>query len=280
MFHHRHGRHGYGKHGLGRHFFQHLHGAHPLQGDDVHPHVARHAGHDGASETARDGHHHGQGFSWHALWHGGGRPHRGGGHAHGGRGGARGFSGFGGFGGDDGDDGFARGRKFSSDDLQLLLLDLINSAPSHGYELIKALQTRSNGFYSPSPGMIYPALTYLEELGYVAVELEGNRKCYTLSDSGRDYLATHRERVDHLLAKLDHIAQRVEMMRRAMAGEDPLDPSAGGLLPEFHAARHALRAALMGANSADEQRRITAIIERATAEILAGAKPDADRDAD
>jgi DNA-binding PadR family transcriptional regulator len=178
--------------------------------------------------------------------------------------------GFGGFGGDDGDDGFARGRKFSSDDLQLLLLDLINAEPSYGYELIKALQTRSNGFYSPSPGMIYPALTYLEELGYAVVQLEANRKCYSLADEGREYLTANRERVEQLNAKLEHIAQRVDMMRRAMAGEEPLDPNAGGWLPEFSAARHALRTAVHQVEGADEQRRVTAIMVKATAEILAG----------
>src|SRR6266702_2881566 len=127
-------------------------------------------------------------FSLHALWHAIGRHHE---HRGGGRGGRFG-GGPGGFGGDG--DGFPRGRKFSSDDLLLLLLSMIDAQPSHGYELIKALETRSNGFYSPSPGMVYPALTYLEELGYVTVQLEGNRKRYELSEAGREYLAGNRER--------------------------------------------------------------------------------------
>ena len=57
----------------------------------------------------------------------------------------------------------------SAEDLQLMLLGLLEQNPSHGYELIKALGTLSNGFYTPSPGMVYPALTYLEELGYATV---------------------------------------------------------------------------------------------------------------
>ena len=260
MFHHRHGRHSSKSEAFGSHRFQGFQeSASAERGDsDATPHP-----HHGSR---------GRGFSFHALWHGAGRPHRGGGHF-GGRGGRGGTGGFGGFGGDDGDgEGFARGRKFSSDDLQLLLLDLINTEPSHGYELIKALQTRSNGFYSPSPGMVYPALTYLEELGYVLVQLEGNRKCYSLSDTGREFLAAHRERVDHMFARLAHIAERMDMVRRAMAGEEPLEPSAGGWLPEFHDARHALRHALGNVHSADEQRRIAAILQRATAEILAGTQ--------
>ena len=179
----------------------------------------------------------------------------------------------GGFGGDG--DGFPRGRKFSSDDLQLLLLALLDAQPSHGYELIKALETRSNGFYSPSPGMVYPALTYLEEIGFVTVQLEGNRKRYELADAGRQHLADNRERAEMMLAKLNHIARKMDSVRRAFAGEEPLDPSEGGWLPELIEARRALKHALFRRDNvpADEQRRIAAILARATAEIE--GKPDA-----
>jgi DNA-binding PadR family transcriptional regulator len=204
-------------------------------------------------------------FSLHALWHAIGHHHRGGE-----RGGDRGgrFGGPGGFGGGDGD-GFPRGRKFSSDDLQLLLLALLDAQPSHGYELIKALETRSNGFYSPSPGMVYPALTYLEELGYVTVQLEGNRKRYELAEPGRQHLANNRERVELMLAKLTHIARKMDSVRRAFAGEEQLDPAEGGWLPELIEARRALKHALLRRDNvpAAEQRRIAAILARATAEI-------------
>jgi DNA-binding PadR family transcriptional regulator len=202
------------------------------------------------------------------LWHAIGRHHdpRGGGGGGGGRGGRFG-GGPGGFGGDG--DGFPRGRKFSSDDLQLLLLSMIDAQPSHGYELIKALETRSNGFYSPSPGMVYPALTYLEELGYVTVQLEGNRKRYELADMGRDYLAANRERVELMLAKLTHIARKMDSVRRAFAGEEPADMSEGGWLPELNEARRTLKHALLRRDNApaDEQRRIAAILMRAAREI-------------
>jgi DNA-binding PadR family transcriptional regulator len=211
-------------------------------------------------------------FALHALWHAIGR-HQ---HHRGERGGDRSgrFGGPGGFGGGDGD-GFPRGRKFSSDDLQLLLLALLDAQPSHGYELIKALETRSNGFYSPSPGMVYPALTYLEEIGFVTVQLEGNRKRYELADAGRQHLADNRERAEMMLAKLNHIARKMDSVRRAFAGEEPLDPSEGGWLPELIEARRALKHALFRRDNlpADEQRRIAAILARATAEIE--GKPDA-----
>jgi DNA-binding PadR family transcriptional regulator len=146
---------------------------------------------------------------------------------------------------------------------------MIDAQPSHGYELIKALETRSNGFYSPSPGMVYPALTYLEELGYVTVQLEGNRKRYELADAGRDYLAANRERVELMLAKLIHIARKMDSVRRAFAGEEPADISEGGWLPELNEARRTLKHALLRRDDAPaaEQRRIAAILMRAAREI-------------
>ncbi|NHL67859.1 PadR family transcriptional regulator [Burkholderia ambifaria] len=222
-----------------------------------------------------DGHGAHAGPDWFAgLWHAIGRHRRGhdpfgGGGPFGGRGGRGGFSDF-------GDDGMPRGRQFSSDDLQLLLLALVAEQPSHGYELIKALDTRSNGFYSPSPGMVYPALTYLEEVGFVASQAEGNRKRYALTDAGRAHLDAQRERVDTLFARLTHLARKMEFMRRAFAGEsagsDAPDDAQPGWLPEFVEARLALKRALLhkSAADADEQRRIAAILRRATVEIEGG----------
>ncbi|MEX3971244.1 PadR family transcriptional regulator [Paraburkholderia caribensis] len=207
-----------------------------------------------------------------------GRHQRGGGRHGGPFGGGAGGPFGGGFGGGFGGegDGFPRGRKFTSDDLQLLLLALIDEQPRHGYELIKALEARSNGFYTPSPGMVYPALTYLEELGYVTVQLEGNRKRYSLADAGREYLAGNRERADLMLAKLSHIARKMDSVRRAFAGDAGQQGEAGddaseygGWLPEFVQARRALKHALLLRDNAspEEQRRIAAILTRATAEI-------------
>lgn len=171
-----------------------------------------------------------------------------------------------------GDDGFGRGRKFTSEDLQLMLLALLAERSSHGYELIKALDARSKGFYSPSPGMVYPALTYLEELGYVSVTLDGNRKRYELSPEGRAHLDANRERAELILAKLTHFGRKMDMMRRALAGQSPADETEGGWVRELVEARGALRHALLRHTNAspDEQRRIAAILERATREIEQG----------
>jgi len=179
----------------------------------------------------------------------------------------------------DGSDGFdgeslRRGRKFSAEDLQLLLLALLEEKPSHGYELIKALEARTGGFYKPSPGVVYPALTFLEDLGYATVDTEGNKKRYQLSESGRAYLDENRERLEQMLARLQHVARKMDWMRRAMRGEPQREPEQGGWVPEFVAARMRLKQTLAQHSGAspDEQRRIAAILNRAADDIESGGK--------
>lgn len=193
-------------------------------------------------------------------------------HGHGGHGGHPGRGGRpGGFGFSD-DGGLPRGRKLSSDDLQLLLLALIAEQPSHGYELIKALETRSNGFYAPSPGMMYPALACMEDLGWVTIQLEGTRKRYALSDDGRAHLDANRAHVDMLLERLQQAAQKMDLMRSALAEGEEGPGGRGAWSAELAEARHALKRALMtrAGASLDEQRRIAAILARAAAEIEQG----------
>lgn len=209
----------------------------------------------------------------HELWHAIGR-HR---HRHGGGSpfwGGRGDRGFG------DDDSFTRGRKFTGEDLQLMLLALIAEAPRHGYELIKALETRSNGFYAPSPGMVYPALTYLEELGFVTVQQEGNRKRYEIAEAGRAHLVANKDQVDMILAKLSYVAHRMESVRRAYAAEAEAEADdegstsahdAGNWHPKLQQARYAIKLALLRTLNADEseQQRVAEILLRAAAEIEA-----------
>jgi DNA-binding PadR family transcriptional regulator len=207
--------------------------------------------------------------------HGNGQPHGGGG----GVGGP--FSRHGrGFGGSD--EGFSRGRKFTSDDLQGLLLDLLAGEARHGYELIKLIETRSNGFYMPSPGMVYPALTYLEELGHTRVIAEGNRKRYALTDPGRAFVDSNRERIDLLWAKLDFFAQKMCQVRRALADEDLGGDARTGPNPSraLLEARMKLKEQLISRRHAspEEQSRIAGVLERAVAEIAAQAGNDRKED--
>src|SRR5271163_2790361 len=144
--------------------------------------------------------------------------------------GGRGFGHFGkGFldGGDMGSRAFGMGRKLASVDLQLLILELLAEKPRHGYEIIKALEERSKGFYVPSPGMVYPALTYLEEIGHATVETEGTRKLYRLTELGRSYLEEHREETDALFAQFTRVGERLEHMRRIMRSAEGTEDESG-----------------------------------------------------
>jgi DNA-binding PadR family transcriptional regulator len=167
--------------------------------------------------------------------------------------------------------GVPGGRKLSSADLQLVVLSLLERQPAHGYELIRTLEETSNGFYTPSPGVIYPALTYLEEIGHAAVAPDGNRKLYSITDAGRAHLDASRPAAQAILAALGRIGERMEQVREAFAGLDALDPRAAD---DLHRARHALKHALFSTRDCtpDEARRITQILDRTTAEIL--GRPD------
>jgi len=197
----------------------------------------------------------------------------------GGRGASRGGFAGGGFAGGPGfdDEGFRRGRKLGSGDLQLLLLHLLAEKPSHGYELIKGLEERSSGYYVPSPGMIYPALTYLEELGYARVEAEGAKKLYHPTEEGRRHLEQNREAVESILVQLERIGRKMAQMRQAMAeGEAEDEESSQGGGREVWHARHELKRALREARGAspEEARRIAEILRRAAAEIAGKVRGD------
>ncbi len=171
-----------------------------------------------------------------------------------------------------GGDGIPGTRRLSSSDLQLVLLALLADQPAHGYELIRILEERSGGFYAPSPGMIYPALTYLDEIGHAAVMPDGTRKLYSLTDAGRAHLTANRARADLMLDALSRIGGRMEQVREAFAGVTDADPQASD---DLHRARHELKHALMRKRGCDpeEARRIARILDRATVEIMGiGAK--------
>ena len=117
-----------------------------------------------------------------------------------------------GWGGDHGHHGMRgersrRGRVFEQGDLRLLLLQLIAAKPSHGYELIKAVEDSVGGAYAPSPGVVYPTLTLLEDLGYIKqVESEAGKKLYAITAEGDAWLASQAEAVAGLNARVETVA--------------------------------------------------------------------------
>jgi DNA-binding PadR family transcriptional regulator len=177
-------------------------------------------------------------------------------------------------GGDRGGRAFGMGRKLASVDLQLLILGLLEEKPRHGYEIIKALDERSKGFYVPSPGMVYPALTYLEEIGHATVEADGARKLYQITDTGKEHLESNRSTFEALFAQFGRVGERMDRLRRAIHieenGEESAEQEHRGS-KELMRARHELKFALADKwdSPREEQQRIVEILKRATEDILA-----------
>jgi DNA-binding PadR family transcriptional regulator len=190
----------------------------------------------------------------------------------------RGHHGFGHFGkgfmegGGMGGRGFGMGRKLASADLQLIILKLLDEKSRYGYEIIKELDERSKGFYVPSPGMVYPALTYLEEIGHATVAADGARKLYSITDLGKEHLARNVSTADALFTQFGRVGERMDRVRRVLDAEDGGEESADNERHgsrELHRARRDLRNALAEKwhSSREEQQRIAAILARAAAEI-------------
>lgn len=154
--------------------------------------------------------------------------------------------------------GGPRGRMFGHGDLKYVLLSLLAEKPRHGYEIIRDLEERSGGFYSPSPGTVYPTLTLLEDMGYARSTSEegSSRKVYEITDEGRRYLDDNRSVVDEIFGRVND------------AGSFVFGAPVTVLGPAFAAlGRAALRAAIK--HQGDEQwvQRAREVLERATRDI-------------
>ena len=102
-------------------------------------------------------------------------------------------------------------RVFDQGDLRFVILKMISEAPRHGYEIIKEIEEKVGGAYSPSPGVIYPTLTLLEELGYVTVEsADGGKKLYRITDAGSAELEGKKTIVDGIFARMAELHERYE----------------------------------------------------------------------
>jgi DNA-binding PadR family transcriptional regulator len=91
-----------------------------------------------------------------------------------------------------------RSRLFEKGDLKYVILDLLKDKPAHGYEIIRALEARFHGFYSPSAGSVYPTLQLLEDMGYVSSSEQDGKKVYTITDEGRKFLKEREETMDRI----------------------------------------------------------------------------------
>jgi DNA-binding PadR family transcriptional regulator len=206
------------------------------------------------------------------MGRGGGEP------GHPGRGGF--FGGHFGGGSRGGGPGMRTARMLGSGDLQLIILLLLSEKPRHGYEIIKAVEEHSSGVYTPSPGMIYPALTFLEETGYAVTATEGTKKLYRITGEGTEHLERNRAQTTEVWTQLAIYGRKIAHFRRQFAeDEDVADHFGSGssgaqhdwqqMKSEFRELRDELKAALyekLGAPM-QEKRRVLDVLRRAVDEI-------------
>ena len=149
-----------------------------------------------------------------------------------------------------------RRRVFDHGDLRFILLSMIAARPAHGYDLMKALEDRIGGGYSPSPGVIYPTLTMLEEQGFARITAEDGKKLYQATAEGEAFLAANQDAVASIQARIDAIA------RVRQISPDPR------IIRAIQNLKTALRLRLAGEPLPDDRiRAIAASIDAAAAEV-------------
>lgn len=155
--------------------------------------------------------------------------------------------------------GGGRRRMFDGSELRLVLLKLIADSPRHGYELIKAIEELTSGAYAPSPGVVYPALSMLDEMELIEEQAsEGSRKRFAVTEAGRAHLAENADAVSTLIERLTDVGSerdRVGWMR------SPIQRAMGNL-------RHAIQNAVPKVE-ADVERihRIAGILDEAAQKV-------------
>jgi DNA-binding PadR family transcriptional regulator len=210
--------------------------------------------------------------AWHFAGRGGGP---GGWGRHGGRGG-RGWGG----------NAFRVGKMLADGDLRIVVLALLANGPRHGYDIIKAIEEKSSGIYVPSPGVVYPTLTYLEEVGYASASADGNKKVFAITESGRAHLEENRDLADLVLDGLEKFGRKMAQARtwwdssqRKGSDEEArpaTDRDIPGVIPEVNDARRDLKAAIAEKLTVSEsdQRRLARILKAAAADIRKLATKD------
>ncbi|KPB54452.1 Uncharacterized protein AC511_3162 [Pseudomonas coronafaciens pv. oryzae] len=149
-------------------------------------------------------------------------------------------------------------RVFAPGDLKLLLLALIAEQPAHGYDLIRKIEGLFDGAYCPSPGVIYPTLTFLEESEMILGDAQAGKKLYTVTEAGRSSLQ------DQAVA-LEGVRTRIDVSKRSLRGHDRP--------PEIHEAVHNLRHALQmhhGRWSPEEILRVSDLLNTTAKAIVDG----------
>lgn len=141
-----------------------------------------------------------------------------------------------------------RGRVFDYGELRVLLLAMLSEQPSHGYELIHDIKERFGGLYKPSPGVIYPTLTWLYDRNYAVIDLEkGGRKRYSITDEGQAWLTANQSVMDMLKSRVAPQANResppvmveaMDHLKRALSLRIKYEPLPAGMIDSLAQAIH------------------------------------------
>ena len=124
-----------------------------------------------------------------------------------------------------------RGTSFHKGDLKYVILDLLKDKPRHGYDIIRELEELSYGFYKPSPGVIYPTLQMLQEMGYVSSTEQEGKRIYSITEEGLEFLENRSNIADGVRRQMKYkwsfknIGRMITVMREYHALEELLGSS-------------------------------------------------------
>lgn len=149
-----------------------------------------------------------------------------------------------------------RGSSFQKGDLKYVILNLMKEKPRHGYDIIRELEEQSHGLYKPSPGVIYPTLQMLEEMGYANATERDGKKIYTITEEGLKFLDERKDSADEVRSQMKHRWNFKNIGKMAM------------MMKEYHALEHMLTQALRS-QDAEKMQRIREILSDAYKEIEA-----------
>jgi DNA-binding PadR family transcriptional regulator len=146
--------------------------------------------------------------------------------------------------------GSRRRSSFQKGDLKYIILDLIKDKPRHGYDIIRELEEQSYGLYKPSPGVIYPTLQMLEEMGYAQSTEQEGKKVYSITEEGLRFLAKQKDIADGVKNQMKKKWSFRKIGRMAM------------VMKEYHALEHLLSRGLRSLD-AEKTRRIREVLIQA-----------------
>ncbi|MBI4408475.1 MAG: PadR family transcriptional regulator [Gemmatimonadetes bacterium] len=157
-------------------------------------------------------------------------------------------------------------RFFDRGDLKYVILRLLKEKPMHGYEVMRALEEESGGWYRASAGSVYPTLQMLEDQGYVVAKEEEGKKVYSITDAGREYLHENRDVVENIF---DRVSEFTSRFFRAGMGEVTRSFS--------RLAQATFERAVKWPGDEDVIRQLREILDRATHDVE-GVRPQARSD--